>query len=281
MVNINSFNMVPVQGEMDLQASPANVFSCAVDASQASALVPGQAVKIYDSAGGVPKVVAVSGNNDTSLFGFLVRNLKDQDAPANARVEIASTGSVMYMTAGAAIARGARVEIVNSTQKVITSAGTNPVVGVALDKAAADGDLIRVLIVAPLTDAFALSGDAGIRTALVVVSLAELNAGKVIIPGVAGKKIRVVDVIARVVGNFTTTTSADLQDESATKVLVAAVAALTTGAVIGPYSANVSRGAGFGADLAAGEDLVVANVGSAAAGGTSITYTVQYALIDA
>jgi hypothetical protein len=280
MVGINAFKMVPVQGGVDLQAAQANVFSCAVDASQATALVAGQAVRIYDSAGGVPKVVAVTGNDDTGLFGFVVRNLKDIDDPALARLEIASTGTVMYMTAGAAIARGARVEIVNSTIKVITAAGTNPVVGVALDKASGDDALIRVLIISPLTNPSAATAPA-VTTARVAATLAEINDGKVIIAGVSGKKIRVLDVTQRVAGNFAATTSVDLQDESATKALVSAVAALTNGAVLGPYSTNVTRGAGFAADLAAGEDLVVANVGDPATTGTSITYTVTYALIDA
>jgi hypothetical protein len=51
------------------------------------------------------------------------------------------------MEAGAAIACGAKVMPVVSGSKVITAAGaTKSVVGVALDKAAADTNLIRVYI---------------------------------------------------------------------------------------------------------------------------------------
>jgi hypothetical protein len=49
------------------------------------------------------------------------------------------------MEASAAIARGADLEIVPTGNKVVTqSTGTS--IGRALDQAAADGDLIRVLV---------------------------------------------------------------------------------------------------------------------------------------
>ena len=54
----------------------------------------------------------------------------------------------MYMTAGAAIARGAKVESDVSEVEVITQSA-NPAIGIALDKASAAADLIRVLITAP------------------------------------------------------------------------------------------------------------------------------------
>lgn len=287
-INPNMFAMETVQGQLDLSLI-SSVITCEVSASQAVALVAGQAVKLEDSAGGLPKVLALAGNTDPS-FGVVLRNLKDMDYPANARVEVALASSTVYMTAGAAIARGAKVEFVNASKKVITAAGVNPVLGFALDKASNDGDLIRVYILTPATtspetiaDIAGLQDvlDVTVRTARVTATLAEINAGKTIVAGVAGKKIRVVGYVARVSGNFTTTTSVDLQDESATKVTALGVAGLTTGAILQPSSANTTLGAGFAADLATGEDLVVANVGTAAGGGTSITFTVQYALIDA
>ncbi len=53
------------------------------------------------------------------------------------------------MEAGAAISAGSNVEIVASVDKVITSAGTNTVIGIAMNKAIADGDLIEVKIKTP------------------------------------------------------------------------------------------------------------------------------------
>lgn len=144
---LNQFSQTPEVGDLDLQHQ-GNVFPCVVASTQSTALVPGQAVKMADVAGGAPKMIGLAANTDKS-FGFVVRNLKDASFAANAPLEIATGGAVMYMTAGAAIARGANLEVVYTTNKVITNAGTNPIIGQALDKAAADDDIIRVLIRTP------------------------------------------------------------------------------------------------------------------------------------
>lgn len=273
-INSNQFALEPVQGEVDMTVQ-GQVVSAQVYASESANLVAGQAVKLRDDASGIPTVTACTANTDL-VFGFVVRNPKDIDYAPGDRLEVALAGALVYMTAGAAIARGAAVEQVFSTKKVITSAGLNPTVGMAFDKAAADGDLIRVLIDTPLFG----SVPGAVRSALVVATLAEINAGKVIVPGVPGKKLRILDITERVAGAFAATTSVDLQAETTgTKVSVALVAALTNGAVLKPGDSNVSRGAGYGAELPTGEGLVVANVGSAATTGTSITYTVQYAIV--
>jgi hypothetical protein len=57
-----------------------------------------------------------------------------------------------------------------------------------------------------------------------------------------------------------------------------AVAALTSGNFLQPGVSNVTMGAGYLATLAAGKGVVVANSGSAAAGGTSITFRIQYTI---
>lgn len=117
-----------------------------------------------------------------------------------------------------------------------------------------------------------------VRVAVVTATLAEINAGKVIVPALSGKSIVVTDFAARVSGNFTATTSVDLQatTTTATKVQVCAVAALTDAAVLKDGTANVTRGAAMYGSAPAGESISVANVGTAAAGGTSITFYVTY-----
>jgi hypothetical protein len=286
-LNINQFAMSTVQGQMDLQFN-GSVISAQVDSTQATNLVAGQAVKLVDSAGGVPKVVGLAANTD-STFGYVIRNLKDVDFPAYAQLEIALQGSVMYMTAGAAIARGASIEVVYTTNKVITNAGVNPVAGYALDKAAADGDLIRVYVLTPAFQSAQVIGDiSGLQTALyqrvqtarVVCTLSEINAGKELVPAVTGKSIRVVGLTRRVVGSAAVATSADVQSgTTAVKVMVDAIAALTNGAVIINKETNCVPGAGWAADLPASESLVVANVGSTMTTLTSITYTVSYVYV--
>lgn len=148
-LNQNQFSQSGVQGMLDLRFNP-QTLACAVDENVGTALLPGQAVKIVDSAGGVPKVEPCTLDTD-DVFGFVNFNHKDQDFDAEAPVEISAfRGNVMYMTASAAIARGAKVMVVIASNKVALHAGGGQrVIGRALDKATADGDLIRVMIDLP------------------------------------------------------------------------------------------------------------------------------------
>lgn len=289
--NINQFKLTTVQGQLDLEFQ-GSVISCQVASTQADALVAGQAVKLSTIAGGVPKVVSLADNTE-STFGFVVRNLKDQDFPANAAVEIAMQSSIMYMTASAAITRGAKVEVVNASTKVKTNAGVNPVAGFALDTALVDGDLIRVYALTPGYElAQTIADIAGLQAALdaltaassgsaqiltVTATLAELNAGKVLIPAVAGKSINVTNYTARVVGAFTTGTNIILESTNGAPVVVSTIAeaALTSGAVNLPSTANNALGAGFATALGVGDGLKVVSTGTQA-GGTNIAFTFTY-----
>jgi len=144
----NQFAQSPVQGMHGLRPA-AKVISAQIDASSAGGLVAGQPVKIVDSAGGVPKVVELAADTDTVL-GFIVYDLKKASHAVGDVVEI-DTGfdDVMYMTAQAAVARGALLMVHLSGVKVKTATTGKPIVGWALDKAAADGDLIRVSLACP------------------------------------------------------------------------------------------------------------------------------------
>ena len=135
------------QGQVDLLINPA-IIAGQIAAAEGADLVPGSPVKLSDVVGAVPQFLLATADTD-AIFGYVVRNIKDATVSALGYVEVAYDGSVMYMTAGAAIARGARVEADVSAIKVITAAGVNPVAGIALDKATADGDLIRILILTP------------------------------------------------------------------------------------------------------------------------------------
>lgn len=271
-LNINQFAMSTVQGQVDLEFN-SSVVSAAVDSTQVVPLIAGQAVKIVDSASPLPKVVSLASSAE-GAFGFVVRNLKDANFPANAKLEIAQDGTTMYMTAGAAIARGVAVEFDYANNRVIAAAGINPRIGYAYDKAAALGDLIRVVIRVPAL------GSAAVFNASFTATLAEINAGKIVIPGVVGKSIKVTNFIERVTGAFTTDTSVNLQSDTTSVIVEAtAQASLTNGAVLVPASGGVTLGVGFGAALPAGEGLKVVNIGTAAAGGTSITWNVSYLLV--
>lgn len=143
-LNPNQFRQSTVKGQVDIQAGVDNIITCVVKSDEATALVAAQTVIQSDVYSDVPTVTAAV--IDSVAFGVVVRNIKDQDYPASSRVEIARTGTTMYMEASAAIAAGADVQYDPSTGKIATKASTNGIVGQALDKAGADGDLIRVVI---------------------------------------------------------------------------------------------------------------------------------------
>ena len=139
----NQFSQSVEKGMLTLDPNWATL-NTQVSVNEAGTLVAGQAVLIEDAAGAqIPVIKAAATGN--AIFGFVTYNVRTDSYTAQDQVKIAKSGDVMYMEAGAAIARGADVEVVITGNKVQTqSAGTT--VGKALDKAAADGDLIRVLI---------------------------------------------------------------------------------------------------------------------------------------
>lgn len=141
----NQFAQSAQQGMLDLTFNP-NTLSCKISENETATLVPGSPVKLEDSAGGVPKVLLCTADTD-NVFGFVSYNLKKSSFVAGDSVEISFYGNVMYMLSGAAIARGALVEADVSASTVITSAGVNPVCGMALDKATGASQLIRVFII--------------------------------------------------------------------------------------------------------------------------------------
>lgn len=272
-INSNQFAQAATQGMQDLNMGVSNVISGVVDQTQSGNIIAGQAVKLVATSAGIPKVVAVTGNNDPVL-GFALYNVKNSiysKATSNGALEIALAGTVMYMTSNAAISAQQAVQLSNSDITVGPLSGTGQRVGYAIDAATASGQLIRVQIDTPA------AAGAGTKEVTVTATLAQINAGLVAIPGIAGKQITVLSFIERVVGAFTTNTSVNLQSDTTSVIVEAtAQAQLTNGAVLLPASSGVTLGAGFGAALPAGEGLKIANIGTAAAGGTSITFTITY-----
>jgi hypothetical protein len=145
----NQFAQTVVQGMIALDKSVGTI-SVQIDASSGGGLVPGQAVKMVDSAGGIPKVVECAATTD-DVFGFINYDMRRAMFGVGDKVEISSMhGNIMWMTASAAIARNAKVMLVIAGSKVVTAGTTgNVIIGRALDKAAANGDLIRVIIDLP------------------------------------------------------------------------------------------------------------------------------------
>lgn len=148
MQSQNQFAQKSEQGQLDLRYNP-GVFAAQVDSTQVLPLTPGQPVTLVDSAGGIPKVIAAA-TDAANIYGFVVWNVKKSSFAAGDTIEIAGMNdNVMYMTASAAIARGAEIGVVIASKKVLTATATDRIVGYAFDKAAADGDLIRVRVLLP------------------------------------------------------------------------------------------------------------------------------------
>lgn len=275
--NINSFGQTPVQGQMDLSFVGA-VVTAYVSANQATAFIAGQAVKGDTTAPGTaqdgpPPVLALSASSDPAI-GFIVRNIKDINAPTYARVELAMDGACMYMTATGAITRFAPVEYNFSTNKVTAWAGVNPIVGYAYDAAISANDLIRVLIRSPQLSGSNTSQIT--KTVTFTVSQANVNAGLVLIPGIAGKAITVTNYVLTTTGTFATGTAIVLEDNAGSPVVATTVVTADLGNVNIPGAAGNTLGAGFGVPLTSGKGLQIVKTGSAFTGGTNAIVTITY-----
>lgn len=141
---LNQFAQSTEQGLLDLALNP-NILNVRIDPASTDDFVAGTAVTLTDAAGKVTLVDKAAIDDD--ILGFVVYSAKKSVPVAGDFIEVAIQGSVMHMTASEAIARGGSVEIVVASDKVAPAdtAGAT-IVGKALDKAAADGDLIRVII---------------------------------------------------------------------------------------------------------------------------------------
>jgi len=140
---LNQFSQTTEKGILDLAFNP-NVLNAKVASGSSDTLVGGSVVVIQDEAGSIVTVdKAAAITND--IFGVVLYEVKKSSFVADDFVRVAFANSVVIMEASAAIAKGAAVEAVLTGDKIATqSSGTT--IGRALDKATADGDLVRVLI---------------------------------------------------------------------------------------------------------------------------------------
>lgn len=116
------------------------------DASSSTTLVPGEMVCLgATTAPNVTKVIKGTGLT-SAYFGVVLTNPLKASYVTGDKLEIAVLGSVVMMTASAAITAGANLQYAYDTFKVATQAASNTIIGVALEDAAADASLIRVFI---------------------------------------------------------------------------------------------------------------------------------------
>lgn len=149
-LSMNQFAIEPIAGDLSLPRT-GMVISGQIAASESTNVVPAQAVKLDTTApyGGVPQVLAMTADSDP-VFAIVIRNLKNAFFVANDPLELAQRNSVIWMTAGAAMNPGTFVRFAYSTKKVVAAAtGNYSIIGSLLDKATADGTLVRVLLQVP------------------------------------------------------------------------------------------------------------------------------------
>ena len=108
-------------------------------------LVPGDAVILSTVAGTGVLCVDKAAATDTA-FGVVVYEVKKNSYTAGEALSIALPGSVILMEAQTTITRGDSLEFVASGSLVKTNAGSNPVLGQALDSSSGAGKLVKVLL---------------------------------------------------------------------------------------------------------------------------------------
>jgi hypothetical protein len=143
----NQFQRSNIKGRLD-EILNLNQFRCIVDASETATLVPGDPVKLKDITGNLIIIEKATALTD-DIFGFVPYSVDKNEYIARDILQIASRDCVMIMEASAAIARGAAVQINFANGKVATKTGTNTAIGIALEKALADTNLIKVWIQTP------------------------------------------------------------------------------------------------------------------------------------
>ena len=153
--NMNQFKQTAVVGELDLQTNPnPATFTCLFkDKSETAAttLVPGEGAMLVDldtaDVAGILPIVDERGAVGDPIFGVKIFTTKKNDSEDGDIVQIAGEGAVIFMNSNAAFLRGAKLSLVLATPgNVATIAATGEVVGIALDKATAADQIVRVLI---------------------------------------------------------------------------------------------------------------------------------------
>lgn len=140
----NQFAQQTIVGVVDMKIGTTNVYAAQVDASATAPIFAGQAVKLVaNTAGGIPKVVAVTAITD-HVWGFAAFNIKDRQYSAGQNLEVARWGTVVWLYATGAITQGSEVCVDPTYIGGVQATGNSAVfVGQALDGCAAAG-LIRV-----------------------------------------------------------------------------------------------------------------------------------------
>lgn len=146
-INLNQFAPnTPLDGMYVYQANLPQFHNVIVGATQATALASGDFVKLDTTSTNTNAPVALAAGASDVVFGVVSYNPRKNQWVAGDKIAIARSGDVIFKTAGGSIAVGAELYH-NATNKVVSSdPGSGTKIGVALTPAAAEGDIIQVLL---------------------------------------------------------------------------------------------------------------------------------------
>lgn len=147
-ININQFSQETtiVRGKYDLDIGRTGILAGKISQNQATALNPGDAVKLDTTSGKVPQFVAAGITEDA--IGFITYRAQSSLLEAGANVEVLlPSAKVMWMEAGGSISAGAKVE--SKSDGTIQTLATSKERGIAIDPAIS-GDLLRVILTRPI-----------------------------------------------------------------------------------------------------------------------------------
>ena len=135
---------VPLPGMYVYVANLPQLHNVIVNSSQVTALAAGAVVKLYGSSTNTNAPEVVQAGVSDNVFGVVTYNPIKNAFAANERVAIARENDVVWMPAAGEIAAGATVYF-NSSNKVTSSGSSgNSMLGRALTKAAAEGDMVQI-----------------------------------------------------------------------------------------------------------------------------------------
>jgi hypothetical protein len=140
--SLNQFTYTDVKGKV-VNGAKGLGLSCKIY----GAINAGDFVKIKDVAGSKTIVVEAIASDTDLIFGMIpYESAKKNVYVSDDMVTVMTDYSIVVCEAGAAIAAGATVMPVVSGMKVVTQTTGKAILGIALKPAAADTDLVEVLV---------------------------------------------------------------------------------------------------------------------------------------
>lgn len=145
-ISLTNRGILPAAGQTALLPNQPIIHGAVVAPTQATALVPGDIVKLSTAANFDDNVVVEQAAAADTPCGVVAYGAIKTGYKANDRVSVFPVGSFVYLPTGAAsIARGTELGF-NEQNKVVEATAGNGVIGIAWSEGVVEGDLIIVQI---------------------------------------------------------------------------------------------------------------------------------------